>query len=107
MSKQCSGIFDHSMEKMETLEMTTEFIVKRCPVCGFTEKLARSSNRVMFLNGSLLATKKWAADDNAKETLQPLGKDGSVNDDFTEAYGYNPFDNRTKEVTPKVQGGNA
>lgn len=101
----CKGLFAHSIGKLETVELTREVIVKRCKKCQFTETLPRSQQAIYFFYDRVQQTKKWAADDNAKELLQPLNQDGSVNDEFTEAYGYNPFDERTKAMTPRVQGG--
>lgn len=85
--------------------MTPKEIVKKCSKCGYTETLPRSQRNIYFVNSLVQQTKKWAADDSKKELLQPMNNDGSVNDDFTEAFGYNPFDERTKAATPKIQGG--
>lgn len=104
-TRQCAGLFDHSMDKLKTVETTKEYFLKRCVKCGFEEKYARSRKTVPFVSGNLIQKKKWGADDNRKELLQPMNDDGEVNDEFTEAYGFNPFDDRTKSVTPKVQGG--
>ena len=105
--KLCTGLFAHSMNKLKTVKTTAEFIHKLCITCGYVEKLPRSRMPVIFYSNSLLQTKRWAHDDNRKELLQPLTRDGDVNEEFTQAYGYNPFDDRTKDQTPRVQGGNA
>jgi predicted nucleic-acid-binding Zn-ribbon protein len=107
MSKKCTGLFAHSLEKMKTAQVTKDYIFKICEKCGFTEVLPHSHKVVYYADSSLAQKKKWAADDNRRELLQPMNKDGSVNDDFTKVYGYNPFDDRTKAFTPKVQGGSA
>lgn len=104
---QCSDIFAHSLENLETVSIDSKAIVKKCPKCGFSEVLPKSSRNVLFVNTLVQQKKKWAADDNSKELLQPMNLDGSVNDEFTEAYGFNPFDERTKLTTPQVQGGKA
>lgn len=101
----CKGLFSHSIEKLETVELTRTKILKRCTKCGYQEALPRSQRNIYFVSDKVNQTKKWAADDNKKELLQPINEDGSTNDDFTEAYGYNPFDERTKATTPRVQGG--
>ncbi len=103
----CKGLFVHSIGKLETQEITRTHIVKHCQTCGYKETLPRSERNIYFFNDRTQQRKKWAADDNKKELLQPMNHDGSVNDDFTEAYGYNPFDERTKATTPRLQGGNA
>lgn len=105
MTKQCSGLWDHTLDKMETVKVTKDSLTKRCPKCGYSEVLKRSRRSTYFVNNLALQQKKWAADDNTKELLQPMNSDGSVNDEFTEAYGYNPFDERTKIATPRLQGG--
>src|SRR6266568_885020 len=97
----CKGLFDHSIGKLETVKITRTEIHKKCRRCKFSEVLPRSDRAIYFFNTSVQQTKKWAADDNSKELLQPMTKDGAVNDDFTEAYGYNPFDERTKALTPR------
>ena len=101
----CKGLFVHSIGNLETIEITKTSIKKHCKKCGYIEVLPRSQRNVYFVNDRVQQTKKWAADDNAKELLQPMNQDGSINEDFTEAYGYNPYDERTKEYVPKVQGG--
>ena len=101
----CRGLFAHSIGKLEQVELTRTAIKKRCRKCGYKETFPRSQRNIYFFNDRTQQRKKWAADDNAKELLQPLNPDGSTNDDFTEAYGYNPFDDRTKTNTPKIQGG--
>lgn len=106
-SKYCTGLFDHSMDQMKTVKITKHHIFKVCGKCNFTEVLPRSTSVILFMNGNLLQTKKWGADDNRRELLQPLRSDGAINDEFTAAYGYNPFDDRTKDATPWEQGGNA
>lgn len=105
--KNCTGVFDHSLESesMSTVDVDKFTLKRKCNRCGFSEILPRSSRQVLFVNQGLLATKKWAADDNAKELLQPLNSDGSTNEDFTMAYGFNPMDDQTKVRTPKLQGG--
>lgn len=109
MSKQkfCEGLFDHQIDNLETIGIDKFRIHKRCPKCGYEEALPRSRKNVLFTNTLVQQKKKWAYDDNRKEALQPMNPDGSVNDDFTEAYGYNPLDDRTKDKVPRVQGGNA
>ena len=104
-TKNCTSLFAHSMENMEMVNITKHLIVKRCPKCGFTETLPRSGRGIYFVNQQVLQKKKWAAEDNKKELLQPLSADGSVNNEFTEAFGFNPMDPRTKLYTPRVQGG--
>lgn len=103
----CKKLFSHTIAKLETVKLTKQAIIKRCNKCGYTETLPRSQKNIYFVNDRVQQTKKWAADDNSKQLLQPMNQDGSVNDDFTEAYGYNPFDERTKSTTPRVQGGMA
>lgn len=107
MIKQCTKLFAHSLDKLETLEINDDFILKKCPRCKYVERLPHSKMNVLYPNNLVMQKKRWAHDDNAKEVLQPLGKDGSVNEEFTEAYGYNPFDERTKATTPRLQGGTA
>lgn len=103
--KYCTELFAHSMDKLETVSIDSKSIVKKCPHCDYKETLKRSNSRVLYVNNIAIQKKKWGADDNRKETLQPMNNDGSVNDEFTEAYGYNPFDDRTKLATPEIQGG--
>lgn len=103
--KNCKGLFDHSLENLKTLEITKHTITKRCQTCGYSEVLRRSKKNVYFVNNLVFQKKKWAADDNRKELLQPGNIDGSPNEEFTNAYGFNPFDERTKTATPRVQGG--
>lgn len=103
--KTCTGLFDHSMENLTTVKMDKGIIIKRCDVCGLIKELPHSNRQVFFLNTLVNQKKKWAANDNARELLQPIDKKGNVNDEFTEAYGFNPFDPRTKATTPEVQGG--
>lgn len=104
-TKYCEDLFAHTLDKMVTIKSDSKFITKKCNVCGFTEQLKRSHGLTLFLNNQVLQNKKWAHDDNKKEALQPLTEKGDVNDDFTEAFGYNPFDDRTKITTPRIQGG--
>lgn len=106
-TKKCEGLFAHSIQNMKTVEMTKDHIFKVCSKCGYTEVLPHSHKVIYYIDSALSQNKKWAADDNRKELLQPMNKDGSVNDDFTKVYGYNPFDDRTKGTTPKIQGGTA
>lgn len=101
----CKGLFAHSIGKLKTVTITRTEIHKCCKKCGYKETLPRSQRIFYFLNNDVTQTKRWAADDNTKELLQPMNMDGSVNDDFTEAYGYNPFDERTKDNVPRVQRG--
>lgn len=103
--KHCTKLFAHSLENLETISIDSDTIEKKCPKCGFKEVLPKSGRNVLFVNTLVQQTKKWAADDNRKELLQPQNVDGSVNDEFTEAYGYNPLDERTKITTPHLQGG--
>lgn len=93
------------MDRLETISITKEAIHKRCPKCGYHESLPKSRATVRYVNPELKQTKQFAWDDNRKELLQPTMADGSVNDEFTEAYGYNPFDPITESETPKWQGG--
>ena len=102
---KCTGLFDHSIGKLSTTLVTKEAIHKTCTKCGYVEVFPRSRSEVIYPSNLLMQKKKWAADDNRKELLQPLQNDGSVNNDFTEAYGYNPFDDRTKQFVPKSQKG--
>lgn len=102
---RCTGLFDHSIGKLSIVEVTKKEIKKVCTKCGYLETFQRSNNEVIYPSNLLMQKKKWAADDNRKELLQPLKSTGEVNEDFTEAYGYNPFDNRTKDFLPKVQKG--
>lgn len=104
-SKQCEGLWDHTIDKLVTVFSTAHEIHKECPKCGYRETLPRSDSKVYFVNNLVVQKKKWSSDDNRKELLQPMNSDGSVNDDFTEAYGYNPFDKRTESATPDVQKG--
>lgn len=104
-TKFCKDVFAHTIDKMVTIGVEKNWIIKECRICGFTERLKRSHTRTNFINNNVLQTKKWAADDNKKELLQPLTPKGEVNDEFTEAYGFNPHDPRTKATTPRVQGG--
>lgn len=103
----CKELFAHSMDKLKTIEKTNEHIIKKCPKCKYQEVLKHSNSRVIYMSNLTHQKKKWAAEDNAKELLQPTNPDGSANAEFTEAFGYNPFDSRTKETTPKFQGGKA
>lgn len=105
--KHCTELFAHSLQNLETIRIDSQSIEKKCLKCGFKEVVPRSNRNVLFPNNLVMQKKKWAADDNRKELLQPMSADGSVNDEFTEAYGYNPFDNRTKQTTPQIQGGTA
>lgn len=103
----CKDLFSHSLSdrNMETIEVNKDVIKRRCSVCGYEEVLSYSNRQTLFVNDSLMSTKKWAADDNKKELLQPLKANGDVNEEFTQAYGYNPFDERTALATPAVQRG--
>lgn len=101
----CKGLFAHSIGNLETTEISRTEIKKKCKKCGYQETLPRSQRALYFFNDQTQQRKKWAADDNKKELLQPINPDGSTNDEFTEAYGYNPMDERTKVATPKIQGG--
>lgn len=101
----CTELFAHSLERMKTVETNIEYIKKMCPKCSYEEVLPHSQRNVLFFNNHVMQTKKWAADDNKKELLQPGNSDGSVNEEFTQAYGFNPFDPTTKATTPKIQGG--
>lgn len=103
LGKKCNELFAHSMDRLETESVDQHRIKKRCAKCGYTETLPRSARGLYFFNNHTLQRKKLASDDNRKELLQPLNNDGSVNKDFTEAYGYNPFDKRTEHVTPEIQ----
>ncbi len=103
--KQCTQLFAHSLDKLETIETTKDAIHKRCTTCGYEEILKHSNRQILFMNTLVHQKKKWASEDNAKELLQPLHHDGSINNDFTDAFGYNPMDDRTREVTPRLQGG--
>lgn len=105
--KECTDLFAHSLDNLKTVSISGNFIHKECPICGYREALTRSKRNVLFVNNLLKQTKKWGADDNRKELIQPLDNKGNVNEEFTEAYGFNPFDERTKEVTPVIQGGMA
>ena len=102
---RCNGIFDHSIGKLETIKITKYEIVKMCKKCGYVMSLPRSSRVILFPSNLLMQKKKWASDDNRKELLQPLTQKGEVNEDFTEAFGFNPFDSRTKAFVPRVQKG--
>lgn len=101
----CTDLFAHSMDNLVTDRIDNGIIIKRCTKCGLIKKLRHSNRQVYFLNNLVTQKKKWAADDNSRELLQPLDHTGNVNDEFTEAYGFNPFDERTKESTPEIQGG--
>lgn len=101
----CKGLFDHSLEKLQTVKTTKDYIYKRCRSCGYKEVLPRSGKAVYFTNNLVVQKKKWAAEENKMELLQPLNNDGSINTEFTDAYGFNPFDERTKVATPEIQGG--
>ncbi len=103
----CTGIYAHSLANLETIAIDSKSITKKCPKCGFEEVLPRSNRNVLFVNNLVMQKKKWAADDNRKELIQPMLETGEVNEEFTEAFGFNPFDERTKLATPKVQGGEA
>lgn len=103
--ESCTGLFDHSIGKLRTVSMTRDEIIKTCDKCKHVEVLPRSNRNIYFVNDRTQQRKKWAVDDNKKELLQPMNQDGSTNDEFTEAYGYNPFDERTKAATPHLQGG--
>lgn len=103
----CKGLFVHSIGNLETVEINRTEIKKRCNKCGYSETLPRSQRNIYFFNDKTQQRKKWAADETKKELLQPMKTDGSVNDEFTEAFGYNPFDDRTKANTPRIQGGQA
>ena len=101
----CTGLFDHTMQNMETIKITKEAIIKKCPKCEYTETLPRSNRNVLFPNAIAMQKIQWDGDDSRRDMLQPKNVDGSVNEEFTEAYGYNPFDERTKSATPNIQGG--
>lgn len=105
--KQCTGLFDHSIGKMKTIGVTKKVIHKMCTTCGYKEDFPHSNSGSLFVNNLLVQKKRWAIDDDTKAMLQPLNQDGSINDDFTSAYGYNPYDERTKKTTPKFMGGEA
>jgi len=106
-NKKCTQLFAHSIDKLETIEVTGRAITKKCRKCGYSETLQRSKHSVLFVNNLVMQKKKWASDDTRKELLQPMNNDGNLNDDFTEAYGFNPYDDRTKSTTPTIQGGMA
>lgn len=103
--KYCDDLFAHSLDKMVTVGTDKNVLTKQCPICGYSESLKRSHSQTLFVNNTVLQVKKWGHDENVKELLQPMNKDGSTNEDFTNAYGFNPFDSRTKIATPKIQGG--
>jgi len=102
---KCTGLWAHTLSSMETVYIDSKVIHKKCAKCGYLMVLPRSNRNVLFVNTLVQQKKKLAADDTKKELLQPMNKDGSINDEFTEAFGYNPYDDRTKEVTPSFQGG--
>lgn len=106
-NNQCKQLFAHSLDNLETIATDSRSITKKCPHCSYEEVLPRSNRSVYFVNNLVMQKKKWASDDNRKELLQPMNNDGSINDDFTEAYGYNPYDKRTELSTPTIQGGKA
>lgn len=107
MTQYCTELFAHSLDNLETVAIDSRTITKQCRKCKYQEILPRSNRNVLFVNTLVQQKKKWASDDNRKELIQPMNLDGSINDEFTEAYGYNPFDERTKIATPSVQGGKA
>lgn len=92
--KQCTGIFDHSLDKMKTVHIDKDGIVKECSKCGYWERLPRSQQSLYFHGNLIQQKKKWDADDNRKELLQPWLREGGVNPEYTEAYGTNPLVNK-------------
>lgn len=101
----CKGLFAHTIGSLTTVKLTRNSIYKKCDKCGYTETLPRSQKNIYFFSDKVQQTKRWAADEDIKALLQPLNQDGSTNEEFTEAYGFNPMDERTKVATPKLQGG--
>lgn len=85
---------------MQVTQLSNGQLVQRCQVCGFVEALPYSNRRVHYVNNLVMQHKKAAADDTLKETLQPVFPDGSLNEEFTEAYGYNPFDPKSSKRSP-------
>ena len=103
----CDKLFAHSLTdpNMKTVEKDGGIIVRECKACGLIKRLPHSQRLTYFVNNNLIQTKKWAADDNRRELIQPIKPDGSINHDFTEVYGYNPLDPATKLALPDLQGG--
>jgi len=98
----CTTLFAHSLESetMETIFNKRGVMVHKCSLCGYEEELPFSRGRVFYTNNLVQQHKQYAADETRKETLQPTRPDGSINDEFTEAYGYNPFDPSVPNSTP-------
>lgn len=96
---------DHTFTKLRTIKTTGKMFVKVCEKCDAQIIFARNSKSYYFINSTVQQKKKWAVDDTRKELLQPLTPDGNVNEEFTEAYGFNPFDERTETNTPDIQKG--
>lgn len=104
---QCTDLFAHAInaKNMSTVGQTAHVIHKLCTICGYSEHFPRSKRNVAFVNPELLHTKVHAHDQLSKELLQPTLPNGNINEEFTEAYGYNPLDPATKHKTPKILGG--
>lgn len=107
MRKRCTGLFAHSLDSdtMQTQHDDVHGIHRECTKCGYVEILPRSQDDVYFVNNFVKQHKQFESSQNKKELLQPMNPDGTVNDDFTTAYGYNPFDDRTKQFVPDYQKG--
>lgn len=90
---------------MEQVSLDKNRIVRRCKVCGYEEAIRHAHQRIAFVSPALMQKKKWAADDNTRELIQPMNGDGTPNDDFSEAYQFNPADPQLAMLTPKVHGG--
>lgn len=98
----CGGLFAHSLEDENmSVEMASNgMMISKCRKCGYSEKLPYSRSRIFYTNNLVQQQKKYAADETRKETLQPTLPDGTINDEFTEAYGYNPFDASVPNTSP-------
>lgn len=98
----CTDLYSHSFSdpNMEVVEVADGQMVSHCRKCGYYEELPYSKRGINYLNDLVVQDKRHAADDSLKEMLQPTLPDGSVNDEFTEAYGYNPFDKKADSRSP-------
>ena len=74
---------------MQTLAVTRDYYLRKCGVCGFTERLRRAG-KVTYYSVEAESQRDFERRAKAKELLQPQpGKydQGSVNELFEEAYG--------------------
>ena len=75
---------------METLEVTRDYIERKCRVCGFKEKLERAGKLWVGVSVAAEQFKDFERREFAKEQLQPQPQkydEGPVNELFEDAYG--------------------